>query len=291
MKRILVGFVSVVLAILVTFIVVGFVYARMGLPISSALTALISGPSQPAVVEPAATPVQGGTVTFVPSATPTPTPTPVPEQPVFIPGLYGTGATVGASALEPTSPTATPVSATFPAQNAYDFLSVVQIQQALNLAGLTTSVDGGYGPETATSIRQFQSVQHLGNIDGVTGPETAQALGVELNVVRNYHYEADLETIARSSSSDYLYYIATYNGATLTQFHRNADGTWQRNWSTPVSFNLSTDLSATNSLGIHTLASGFPTGLFGVNNDTANQLVSTCPTGTLLVIDDRNFTP
>ncbi|MBQ6320671.1 peptidoglycan-binding protein [Candidatus Saccharibacteria bacterium] len=249
-----------------------------------------------------ASPDQLSVPLFVTAASPTPAPTPTPavvivDQPVFIPGQYGTGATAGVSPYEPADPRATssdavPVfvpSSPFPASNAYDYLTVIDIQNALSRNGYTVSVDGGYGPETATQVRQFQNAKKLGSVDGVTGPETAGALGITLAVSRNYHYEADLASIAAASPSDYLYYIATYNGATLTQFHRE-NGIWIRVWTTPISFTLSTDLSATNSLGVHVLPSGFPTGLFALDATYANALSGACPSGTQLVIDDRNFT-
>lgn len=270
--------------------------SRVSQNVIAANAAEASEPAEISVV----TPVTVPTFTVAPSSTSAPAPNPVVVDPtVVVPGIYGTGATTGASAYEPTDPCVTsPAAASglptfvpsgpFPALNSYDYSTVVEIQNALGRNGYTVSVDGGYGPETATKVRQFQNAKQLSSIDGVTGPETAQALGI--TVTRNYHYEADLASIATTTTSEYLYYIATYGGATLTQFHRE-NGVWTRAWTTPISFNLSTDLSATNSLGVHVLPSGFPTGLFAFSEaNYANLLASSCPSSTILVIDDRNFT-
>ncbi len=225
----------------------------------------------------------------------TPQPTPAQDQaskdmPVFVPGIYGSGATVGVSTYEPYAPPTPPATTSvFPPMNTYDTSTVIAIQSALTANGFATTVDGGYGPETATSVRLFQSWKRLGAIDGVTGTETAEALGISLSVARNYHYEADLERIASTSPSDFLYYITTYNGATLTQYHRE-NGVWRRVGTTPVTFSLSTDLSRPNSLGVHVLNGGFPFDLFTIDSNYANILRQTCPNGTQLVIDDRNIT-
>jgi len=53
--------------------------------------------------------------------------------------------------------------------------NVTLIQERLNALGYPVAVDGVFGPETDSAVRQFQAVNGLA-VDGVVGPATRQAL-------------------------------------------------------------------------------------------------------------------
>ena len=53
--------------------------------------------------------------------------------------------------------------------------AVVALQRQLNAHGASLTVDGSFGPLTASAVRSFQSSHGLG-VDGIAGPQTWQAL-------------------------------------------------------------------------------------------------------------------
>lgn len=124
----------------------------------------VSTPTATATPTPTVTP----TVTPTPSATPTPTPSspPAPAEDPYITGTAAVGSTLsvnpatwaGASVLQNYGPT-------------YNGYYVRNIQTALNLANIATTVDGDYGPQTAANVRTFQAANGL-TADGIAGPMT-----------------------------------------------------------------------------------------------------------------------
>ena len=54
---------------------------------------------------------------------------------------------------------------------------VTKLQQALNSKGFTLTVDGEFGPNTETAVKQFQQASNL-EVDGIVGPATWRALGL-----------------------------------------------------------------------------------------------------------------
>lgn len=57
-------------------------------------------------------------------------------------------------------------------------IDVLLVQQALRQLGYKVGVDGVYGPQTEAQVRRFQEDHHL-FVDGIVGPVTAKALGLE----------------------------------------------------------------------------------------------------------------
>jgi peptidoglycan hydrolase-like protein with peptidoglycan-binding domain len=54
---------------------------------------------------------------------------------------------------------------------------VERVQIALVGLGYPIAVDGTYGPRTEAAVRDFQAANQL-EVDGITGPDTQQALGI-----------------------------------------------------------------------------------------------------------------
>ena len=60
----------------------------------------------------------------------------------------------------------------------YDPELIMAIQRALKRHGYSVSVDGKFGPKTGMAIKKFQRQKGL-TIDGIVGPRTLQALGLD----------------------------------------------------------------------------------------------------------------
>ncbi len=56
---------------------------------------------------------------------------------------------------------------------------VFDAQQALNERGASLAVDGTYGPNTRAAVTAFQQAHNLDDGNGLMGPETAEALGLQ----------------------------------------------------------------------------------------------------------------
>ena len=58
---------------------------------------------------------------------------------------------------------------------------VEELQRALAAAGFDPDIaDGSFGPETRKAVMAFQTERGL-TVDGLVGPETAAALGLEIS--------------------------------------------------------------------------------------------------------------
>lgn len=57
--------------------------------------------------------------------------------------------------------------------------SVATVQQRLNAEGANIAVDGKYGGATTAAVAKFQREHHLKSVDGVVGPETRAAMGMD----------------------------------------------------------------------------------------------------------------
>ena len=53
--------------------------------------------------------------------------------------------------------------------------TVIDVQRALNKAGISIAVDGTYGQETRAAVERFQQLHAL-TVDGWVGPETMAVL-------------------------------------------------------------------------------------------------------------------
>jgi len=121
------------------------------------------------------TPTATPTATRTPTATPTPgattTPTPSPTASVapVDPTVSGVPAVGGTLTVNPGSWAGSKVyQNTGPQYNGY---FVRNIQVALTLGGVPTTVDGVYGAQTSGNVKTFQSAKGL-KADGITGPLT-----------------------------------------------------------------------------------------------------------------------
>jgi hypothetical protein len=54
---------------------------------------------------------------------------------------------------------------------------VIALQESLDAEGLSVTVDGVYGQDTADAVMAFQEQEQL-TVDGVVGSETGEALGI-----------------------------------------------------------------------------------------------------------------
>ena len=59
----------------------------------------------------------------------------------------------------------------------WDWIS--EMQEALNERGGSLAVDGEYGPKTRAAVTELQSAERLDDGNGLIGPETAAALGLQ----------------------------------------------------------------------------------------------------------------
>ncbi len=57
---------------------------------------------------------------------------------------------------------------------------VAALQEALNEHGYGLAVDGIFGDDTDSAVRDFQGNNDLG-VDGIAGPDTLSALGIEVS--------------------------------------------------------------------------------------------------------------
>ncbi|MBQ1540317.1 murein L,D-transpeptidase [Candidatus Saccharibacteria bacterium] len=125
---------------------------------------------------------------------------------------------------QPTDPTTHPTTNyknEFPKYVKWDKEDVKKLQTALGI-----KADGRLGPETGNAIRAYQ-YQHGLKVDGAAGPETRQSLGItNLKSSNAFRYVADLESIARNSTSDYLVYISDYSKM-IAVYHRESEGYWK----------------------------------------------------------------
>lgn len=76
---------------------------------------------------------------------------------------------------------------------------VVALQEALNEAGYELDVDGIFGDGTEAAVRDFQSSNDL-SVDGVVGPDTFAALGVEVHSHHAKSRRADVEYLEHGST-------------------------------------------------------------------------------------------
>ena len=66
---------------------------------------------------------------------------------------------------------------------------VTILQGYLTMAGIPTSVDGDFGPATATSVAAFKQAHNMSPVNGVAGPAFMRALRTAINA-----YTADVPT-------------------------------------------------------------------------------------------------
>ena len=109
----------------------------------------------------------------------------------------------------------------FPVYIEWDEEDVKKVQTAL---GVTAS--GQFGPETGNAVHNYQNRKGLG-VDGVVGVYTLKKLGItELRSQSNLRYIADLESIAKKSTSDYLIYTSVFSRK-IAVYHRESEGYWK----------------------------------------------------------------
>ena len=127
-------------------------------------------PSPSRTPTPTATPSRTPTPTATPTRIPTPgtTPTPTPTVPVD-PTVSGVPAVGGTLTVNPGSWAASNVYQNTGPQ--YNGFYVRNIQVALTLGGIPTTVDGIYGAQTTGNVKTFQAAKGL-QADGITGPIT-----------------------------------------------------------------------------------------------------------------------
>jgi len=65
--------------------------------------------------------------------------------------------------------------------------NVMSIQNALTVAGIPTSIDGIYGPQTTANVRTFQSRFAL-TVDGIVGPQTWGRMSSQAAAASTFSY-------------------------------------------------------------------------------------------------------
>lgn len=82
------------------------------------------------------------------------------------------------------------------------------LQTALREAGYDIDVDGSYGEDTESAVRDFQSNNDL-DVDGVVGPETWSALGIEESekAAEDDEDEDGYEQLARGDEGDAVTFL------------------------------------------------------------------------------------
>lgn len=76
---------------------------------------------------------------------------------------------------------------------------VEKLQEALNTAGYELDVDGIFGDDTESAVRGFQRDNGL-SVDGVVGPDTWAALGVQTS--SHHKRQADVAYLEHGSRGD-----------------------------------------------------------------------------------------
>ncbi len=113
----------------------------------------------------------------------------------------------------------------------FDTDLVKQIQRALNKyfkahGKSTISVDGKFGPDTANAVKLFQYMYGL-SIDGICGPKTLKALGIDSATVKVYpRYMPNLEESFNSKSTNGLA-LHLNLGSNRLEAYRLIDGMWK----------------------------------------------------------------
>src|SRR5690349_4005918 len=74
---------------------------------------------------------------------------------------------------------------------------VTVLQGYLTIAGFPTSVDGDFGPQTASSVAAFKQAHNITPANGVAGPSFVQALRTAIN-----SYTSDVPTSAVAINPD-----------------------------------------------------------------------------------------
>jgi peptidoglycan hydrolase-like protein with peptidoglycan-binding domain len=78
---------------------------------------------------------------------------------------------------------------------------VRKLQRALNEAGYELDVDGIFGDATDEAVRDFQNENDL-DVDGVVGPNTWAALGIDVPASRSKNRRADTVYLESGSRGD-----------------------------------------------------------------------------------------
>ena len=113
----------------------------------------------------------------------------------------------------------------------FDTDLVKQIQRALNKyfkahGKSTISVDGDYGPGTANAVKLFQYMYGL-TVDGVCGPKTLKALGIDTTGIKHYpRWMPDLEEAFNSKSTN-GFALHLNLGSNRLEAYRLIDGEWK----------------------------------------------------------------
>ena len=166
----------------------GVTHNWLSLPTAIAAATVTPTPTATPTVVPTSTP----TPTVTPTATPTPTVTPSPTSPpttpptAVDPSLSGTPIVGSPVAVNVGSWVGASVYQNYGTQ--YNGYYVRNIQVALNLANVPTSVDGNYGPQTTTNVKSFQAANGL-TADGVAGPMTYGVMNQLLSSAAQITYQ------------------------------------------------------------------------------------------------------
>ena len=77
---------------------------------------------------------------------------------------------------------------------------VETIQQALKAAGFDVDVDGVFGRQTEKAVREFQETRSL-EVDGIVGPNTLEALGLDWVTVNPQGFKQGIVRIAEQEQA------------------------------------------------------------------------------------------
>ncbi len=103
----------------------------------------------------------------------------------------------------------------------YDPEFIKDIQSALNNHGANLKVDGDFGVKTGMAVKEFQRKKKL-TIDGIVGPRTLKALGLEDNGVYP-RYAPDIMKIYRKGSNHRMV-VLTLGSNLVYAFEKRDDG-------------------------------------------------------------------